>query len=522
VFALDLVGNFGTVLTQLYRNSDTAAAPVLAQLYAHAPAGSTVTLGSHAYYEEFLVLLLTRGLPLHRQLWLLGPILMSLAGLCLLASCVRRLYGWWVAAIVISVLICLGDLGMVSAFSWDARGNAVVHTVVLLAALVLGGRRISSLSPGGLTVAAIALGLFSALPASGDVLFIVWGLMPFTFAALAGAYRSRDRASRRLAGFAVGTTVVALIGGALLAAVLRGDGIEASAAQASYLVFATPAQLAKNLGSFLEGFTSLAGGDFFGQGIRSRLGAVTFLTGSLVLVALGAQLLAIKRRVLLVAGARMSQAGAAGEPAHARFLYFAFWSATLILGLGAYLLASPLETPASGRYLFGPYVALGALLPLLLTGSRSRALVTVAASLFAICASYRLHLELLPSRAPGPATAQAVERYVLSLGATKGYSEYWVSTALTWEMNFHAEVVPVWPCPAATSNALCSLKEVDISSWYRPRPHVRSFLIIDPNYPDVAGPSAGFGKPIASKSIDNLHVYVYPYDIAARLVQRYF
>jgi hypothetical protein len=115
-----------------------------------------------------------------------------------------------------------------------------------------------------------------------------------------------------------------------------------------------------------------------------------------------------------------------------------------------------------------------------------------------------------------------VERYVSSFGATKGYSDYWDAEALTWEMNFHAEVVPVWPCPNATSNTPCSLKVVDISNWYRPRPHIRSFLVIDPNYPDVAGPVPAFGKPIASRSIDNLRVYVYPYDIAARLVQTYF
>ena len=255
IFAVGLVHDLHNVLDNLYEDADAAAAPVLAQLALHAPAGSHITLGDHGYYEEFVTLLFTRGLPAHRALWTVGPALISLVGLAIIAWPVWRLFGAWAAAIVFAVLFCIGNLGLQSVLSWDDHGNDLFHAAVLVAALVLLLPRFERLSTRRLAVIAVALGLFSALPTSGDPLFIFWGVGPFLIAGMLAAYRLPHDAAIRLACWVGAVTLLTLIGAAAMAHIMSSAGIAASSAQSSLLVFATPAQLAKNIGSLLQGLT---------------------------------------------------------------------------------------------------------------------------------------------------------------------------------------------------------------------------------------------------------------------------
>jgi len=49
---------------------------------------------------------------------------------------------------------------------------------------------------------------------------------------------------------------------------------------------------------------------------------------------------------------------------------------------------------------------------------------------------------------------------------------------------------------------------------------VRSLLIVDPDATPnaVTGVDPSFGRPISTTTIGQLHVYVFPYDIASKLV----
>jgi len=515
LYVLGVFSDLHTILTAIYQSSDYAAAPVLAQLLAHAPAGSHTILGDHAYYEEFLALLLTRGLPLHRQLWYLAPALFSVGGLSVLLWSVARVFGLWSAAIVGSALVCLGDLGLLDFFSWGAHGSAAVHAVVLGAALVWLAPRAHSLSWVNLSLAATVLGLFSALPAAGDRLFLVWGLVPFVGVTLLTAWRGPRPASERIAAFGLGTAAVTLIGGAVFAHAMSANGIGAYPPAANTLLsFATPAQLARNTGTFLQAFTGLGGGDFFGMPATSVPAVATFVSGSLVLVALGVVLLDIKRRVT-AAGPRSFGGEAAVD---ARSVYMAFWSVSLLLSICAFLLGSPADIVSTAGYLLGGYVALAALLPvLLLRGSTWKLVVVGAVCAFAVAANYRLHFEpLLPSSSPDPTMAGALARFARSEHVTYGYADYWDAVTLTWQTDFKTDIFPVAGC-AAPPSPLCQFPAIELSSWYTPRPHVRSLLILDPLFPDVSRPAA-LGPPLASTTIGRLRVYVYPYDIASRIL----
>ena len=79
-YAAAVAVDFGTIIHAIYSDSDTAIAPVIGHLMGSAPPGSRVVLGNHAWYEEYLFLRLTSGLPGYRQLWEIAPLLWSLAG----------------------------------------------------------------------------------------------------------------------------------------------------------------------------------------------------------------------------------------------------------------------------------------------------------------------------------------------------------------------------------------------------------------------------------------------------------
>ncbi|MFI5302208.1 MAG: hypothetical protein ACHREM_29305, partial [Polyangiales bacterium] len=99
-------------------------------------------------------------------------------------------------------------------------------------------------------------------------------------------------------------------------------------------------------------------------------------------------------------------------------------------------------------------------------------------------------------------------------GLKYGYAAYWVAAPLTWESNMQVEVYPVAPCAAPAG--LCTYPWHEISSWYTPRPGIRTFLVTDPRY----GPTPSdfkLGDPVEVVSYGEYKVYVYGFDIASRL-----
>jgi hypothetical protein len=119
----------------------------------------------------------------------------------------------------------------------------------------------------------------------------------------------------------------------------------------------------------------------------------------------------------------------------------------------------------------------------------------------------------LPVRLAQPQLLQFLEREHLK----HGYAGYWEASSLTWQSKLKVNVYPVYECRRPAALTLCPFYFHHISTWYRPRRGTRTFLIVDPAQPFVAGPpDPAFGRPETVYRTGPLSVYVYPYDIARR------
>jgi hypothetical protein len=314
--------------------------------------------------------------------------------------------------------------------------------------------------------------------------------------------------------FAVVVSAIALAGGVALASALRADRVT-SLPFTYHLVSAD--KLLHNLALLFQGYANIAGGDFFGVHVVPATVA-TLISGLLVLAALAAVLVTVGRRV---ARARPRRDG--GDPeVGARFAYVCFWTACLLATSAVFVFTSVPFNAASGRYILGGYVAIAALVGLVaMRGPGWRVAVTAGVCLFALSATYQVlrEPEANATGAPEIRAFSALERYAAEHHASYGYAGYWNGPELTWTTAFSLPIYPVEEC--GPKHALCPAG-IKISTWYRPRPHTNSLLIIDPSLPEspIRGPDRRFGRPSATATIAGVHVYVFPYDLASRLGRR--
>ena len=513
LYGIVVLAEFRSIIAQIYLDSDSAVAPVVGHLAGEAPSGAQIVLGNHPWYEEFLFLRLTSGLPGYRQLWDVAPMLWSLGGLALLGWAAWRALGRFAALLTVSALLCLGSFGRTLFFTFDWHGLSAVHTIAIGAALVWIVPRAASMSWLRLVGLAIALGLIGVLPAASDQLFLYWALIPLVVTGLAIAWRGTARVGMRMATFAVVTAAVSLAGGALVAHLLRSDGVT------SFPFAFTLVPVGSVLNNILltfESYMYIAGGYFF-SGSASIGEWAVFASGILLLAAL-ASVLPVGRRRALRAGART----AGGDPAlDARFAYVVFWATCLITTTAVYLLTSAPQDVNGGRYIIAGYVAIGALVPLLATrGLGWRLATTAAVSVFALSGVYQTLNQSFAVTPPTPGPLQAGEllRFAEREHVSIGYAGYWDAEAFTWETRFKLQLYTEYECDPATSG-ICGFPTVQISTWYTTHPHERSLLIVDPSQqsPAVSGLNVAISPPIATKTIGSLTVYVFPYNLNTTL-----
>ena len=439
VYLIVLLVNFTSVITSINMYGDGIIAPVLAKLFGQSPAGSQVVLGHHAYYEEWLFLRATAGLPFYRRLWEVTPLLWTLAGIWLLVWSARRALGGFAAMITASALICFGALGRYSFLTFDWHGLTVIHTILVGCSLVWLAPRAGQISSRALVTIAVLLGLFSALPASGDVLFAFWALVPMVIAALVMSSRSSGRARWTPLAFAAITVAVSLILGAALAHVMRAGGVSATPPSYSFVGSGTIA--IHNVEVLFEGFMALGGGYFFGTTIN-LLGVLVFASGILVLVAVVVGLFELRR---LAAATYLDPAPT--RVAGTSLAYVSFWGSSLLVAAAVFVTTSvPKVTAGSSRYALAGYIAIMALVPLAARrGPRLRVLVTVGACVFALSAIVQLaHQPFSPfGRYPTPTVADRVLQFARAHNVNYGYAGYWDAPDLTWLSKFKLKIYPV-------------------------------------------------------------------------------
>jgi hypothetical protein len=315
---------------------------------------------------------------------------------------------------------------------------------------------------------------------------------------------------RRLLAFAALTIVTSLLGGAALGQVMAARGYSTSPFP---ITIAGLGGIGHNVELLVQGYTKLAGGDFSGIGAGVR-GVATFASGVLALGALGVVLIAVGRRIVSV----RRRPPDAGESFTPQFAYVVFWTISLLVTGGVFLMSTAPLTAYSGRYLLAGYVAVGALLPLAARRSRrSRVVLTTAVCLFALSAIYEVSDRPFdPGRTyPGPHAAGGLVRFADQQRVSFGYAGYWDAADLTWGTNFRVKLYPVLECVG--QHRLCTFPWVQISSWYTPRPGVRSLLVLHPGNRGVTGVDPALGQPVGHTTIDGLAIYVFPYDIASKL-----
>jgi hypothetical protein len=521
-YLIVLVVDFSPVITSINTFGDAVIAPVLAKLAGQAAPDSQVVLGHHPYYEEFLFLRATAGLPFYRTLWNVAPAVWTLLGVGLLSWSAWRALGRSAAALTGSALLCLSALGRFVFFTFNWHGVTLIHTILIGCALVWLAPRAAEISWRRLVISALALGLVSALPAASDVLFLVWALAPMAVVAGVLCYLGAGRGRWTPAVFTVITVGVSVGVGVIIGGVLRASDVTSKAFPFS--VAGSPEGLLHNLELLWKSLVALGGGDLTAP-LDGWLRYPKLVSGILVVVAIGLALFASGRRAagavrkLRHSGPGLGGASAGTGGATAARAYLAFWGSSLVVTCLAYVGSDvPKLTTASSRYALAAYVAILALFPLMaLRGGRWRAFITAGTCVFMVSAIVQLAVQPFVRFGPypTPTVAARVLAFARAHDVRYGFAGYWDAPAITWMTDFRLQLYPVrFGC---APDVTCPVQTARVSSWYSPRPGTRSLLIADRADPDFAWLDPRLGPPLATVHIGTMTVAAYSYDIASEL-----
>jgi hypothetical protein len=522
-YVIAIVLNLRTILDSVWLSSDSDIDAVLAHMSIHAPAGTVLSTGDYPHYETMALTLLTRSWPGYRVIWMLAPPFFAAVGLAAALWSTVRSFGRWPAAIVGAALVCFGGGGiarlvaggLATVFALDAHANSVITAAVVGAALVWVIPRVAEISNRALLVAGAAIGLIGGLPLAGDSLYLAWGVAPLAVVTALAAWRGPEDGAGRVVAFGLGTLAATLGTSLAFAAIMRAQGIQGfGPSHRGFLTFTTPAGLITNFETLLRALPSLTAGSFYGKVVSAR-SELEILSAAALFAALIAAAWSVHRRV----ANSLPRAAGGGDVVGERFVHTTFWATVLAAGLAAFLIGSPNPVTTDGRYLLGPYVAIAALLPLMLERSLGwKVMVTAGVTLFTFSALYQFSsgVRQMATGYETAAVARGVARFARQQDVSVGYGYYWNSIDLTWESDFKVSVFPIQRCKH-DPRSLCTFDEISMSNWDRPHGHVRSMLVVNPSARQVRKVERAFGTPIAQARVGNLELYAYPYDIASKL-----
>lgn len=522
IYLLLILTHLPALIGNAWNYSDDVIDGVMAKLNQTGASGWLST-GDFAHDETIAFALLLRNVPGYRTLLECAPLVFALAGSAALYWSVKRAFGAWQAAVVVGALVCIGIQGLTALLAFDWHGNSIVTAAICGAGCVWVLPRIDEHSNRRLACLAIVLGTLGGLPLAGDSLYVAWGLVPVVAVTVLSAWRGPRRLAGRVLVFGLGTAILTCVVAALFAALMRDDLRITSdtISHRALTLFFTPAGLITNFETLISGISWLATSPFSGLPVDFATARVFGCT-ALVFAAFLAVPFVLRRNV---AAAQERPPSGGAEAVSARFVHAVFWAAVLATGVLIFVIGTPWPAPPTGRYLLGPYVAVGALLPVLLDRGLGWKLVVVACvSAFALGASIQF-LDAPPPSVKGYTTeADAIARYAARERVRVGYAFYADSLWLTWWSNFRIDVFPLASCPTntgvtavRTQPIACDYKGIANSNWYTPRRGVRTMLLLRPGVVPTSSLRMSLGRPIASTTISGLQITVYPYDIASRM-----
>ncbi len=500
----------GAVISTTYLDADTASAPVIGQLFASAPAHASVVLGEFGWYAALLFELVTKPLPSHLQIWQAAPYAMALAGAALAAWSVSQVAGRWAASLTAVLLICAAPATLHLLLSMTQHAPDWFCIALLAAFLAMLQRRAMTLRWKLLVPSVLVVGLFVGVNAASDPLVVIAGVAPFVLALLAGYVPLRTRDGLRALQIGLATLAVAgcswLMTDLLMAGLNVGPehGLDTTA-------LAAGDKIGENFRLWWQSIAVLGNGDFFGRHLS--------LSSALAVIcaALSVGAVAVLPRV---GWRELRSVGSTAPAPPARLAFMVFWcSSAMLLSVAFLLSATPVDIHAD-RYLVGLIYAAAAVIPVIASGSvRTEAAALVGTCIFALGGVFSIAqgtIERNTQGFPSVAVAHRIARIAAADHLRFGYAGYWDAAPITLASDFRAQVYPVSVCDQGAH--LCSFDLHFISSWYTPRHGIGSFLLTDSSLANVPAPTPDLGAPTAVHHLGQITMYVYPYDIATKIV----
>lgn len=520
LYAAALLTTLRSVVNAVYATADTVSAPYLGELLPHAH-GGTALLGNISWAEALWFELLTRGLPEHRQLWELAPWLVGLAAIGAVAWTASVVAGRWAGMVVAVTLGCSGTALLPLQFAWNTHALGYTNCCLLGAFTVLLARREFRIGgrPATHFAALVAISLVVGAGVASDPLSVIAGLIPFV---LTGAVVARA-APREPARRAV-TSVVGVAAGSALVAWLIDLLMHEHhlIAQLRPYTLSPFNQLLDHVGVLGESLAVLMNGNF-GGAPPSTVGGLSLLCALCVAAGCYAAVGFVRSQIRgLLASPRSAIAPGCGRDlGHAA--YVCYWTSSGIIVSAAFIFSSFGVDIASKRYVVTVAYSIAALLPIAAAASVRARLVLATGICVILTGSASAMLnrdvqagaDLLPTGQDGVRLLQ----WAQSEHVTTGYAEYLVAAPLTWETDGRVQVYPVAGC---FTTAVCPWGRPRISSWYRIRRGIRTFLAVDTTLAanlmseGIQGAPSSLGRPQQTATIGPLTVFVYPFDIASR------
>jgi hypothetical protein len=497
-------------ITSTNLDADAASGPVIGELFGAAPAHANVVLGEFGWYATLLFDLATKGLPAHRTMWEAAPYAMALAGAALVASSVWQVAGRWAAGLTAVLLVCASPATVHLLLSTTQHAPDWFCLALLGAFLVLLERRAAAL-PWPLLVALIlVVGTIVGVNAGSDVLVAVAAVAPFVLALIASAVLERERRSSR--ALWAGVATLATIGVAWAMTAIAMSALSVTPEPGLHATHVTVgARTGTNFHLWWKSITVLGNGQYFGR--SPSPGSVLAFVCAVLSIAAVVSLPWLGWRALRRRGTVTSATNA----------FYVFWcSSAMLLTLAFLFSAAPVDI-GSDRYLVGLLYAVAAVVPAATAGHlRAEAAVVAGTCLFALGAIVSL-ADGTTSRGrafhPPPFTAaqaQQIAQIAARHHLRVGYAGYWESAPITLTTDFRVTVYPVSVCNNGAN--LCRFDLHFISSWYEPRAHTRSFLLVDDRTSQsVTAPTPDLGRPTAVYRIGAFKLYAYGYDLAAKM-----
>jgi hypothetical protein len=521
-YMVAVVSQFTQIVNTTYLNGDAASAQVIGELFGGSPAHREVVLGKMAWFSTLLFELATRWLPLHRQIWELTPYVLALMSAGLLAWGAGRLAGRWAATITGVIALCASPTTLSWLFSLNDHSPDWFCNALLASLLVLIGSPKTRRRARPLIAVAVAVGIVVGVNLASDPLVAIGGVLPFLLAALLAWGPRTPRLRTRALLLVGGSLAVMAIVDELTRLLMKHENVVASTAQ-NNSTLAGAEQITGNFKFWWQSIVALGGGSFFGQsaGFTSVLELACALLSLAVVVVIAPR---VAWREVSCGSARgsavASESASPNEESSAedarRIAWCAFWGLSLVFLSLAFIVSSiPVEI-YDDRYLVGLVYAAAALLPLCAGSSAvRRAAIVAGTSVFAFAGFVGLvegHATENTANWPGGyldgQVAKVAHREHLSIG----YAGYWDAATITWGTHLAVKVFPLQACGAQ----YCPFYEHNISSWYTPRPGIRTFLLSDSLAALATLYVPSLGTPIAVHQIGQLTMYVFPYDIAGR------